>query len=238
LRDKVPGYDAFSRPDLSGLRVGWMGDYAGYLPMEAGVLDVCESALALLGPAGAVVEDCLPDYDLARLWQTWLTFRHWELSGAKVLYDDPEIKKLLKPEFIWEIEGSFDMPAARVAAAALDRSDWYRALLKLFDKYHVLALPTAQVFPFPIDIHWPKEIGGTAMDTYHRWMEVVIGGTLSGLPVVNLPAGFDDSGRPMGMQFIGRMGEDKQVLEFAMAYEQVTDYLHRRPELQEVSQSS
>ncbi|MGI9204290.1 MAG: amidase family protein, partial [Woeseiaceae bacterium] len=41
LRDKVPGYDAFSRPDLSGLRVGWMGDYAGYLPMEAGVLDVC-----------------------------------------------------------------------------------------------------------------------------------------------------------------------------------------------------
>jgi len=62
-------------------------------------------------------------------------------------------------------------------------------------------------------------------------MEVVIGGTLSGLPVVNLPAGFDEQGRPMGMQFIGRMGQDKEVLEFALAYEAVTEHLDRRPEL-------
>jgi amidase len=73
------------------------------------------------------------------------------------------------------------------------------------------------------------------MDTYHRWMEVVIGGTLSGLPVVNMPAGFDDAGRPMGIQFIGRMGHDRQVLEFAMAYEQVTDHLDKRPVMVEQS---
>ena len=69
------------------------------------------------------------------------------------------------------------------------------------------------------------------MDTYHRWMEVVIGATLAGLPVVNLPAGFNDAGLPMGMQFIGRMGEDRRVLEFALTYESVTGYLERRPEL-------
>jgi amidase len=71
------------------------------------------------------------------------------------------------------------------------------------------------------------------MDTYHRWMEVVIGGTLSGLPVVSLPAGFDNRGRPMGIQFIGRMGEDVKVLEFAMAHELATDYLNVRPTLVE-----
>lgn len=73
------------------------------------------------------------------------------------------------------------------------------------------------------------------MDTYHRWMEVVIGGTLAGLPVVSLPAGFDENGRPMGLQFLGRMGQDRKVLEFAMAYEAVTDYLDQRPALQEGS---
>jgi len=51
------------------------------------------------------------------------------------------------------------------------------------------------------------------------------------LPVVNLPAGFDAKGRPMGIQFIGRMGHDRMVLEFAMAYEAVTEHLERRPEL-------
>jgi len=231
-RDRVADYDQYHPPNLSGYRIGWMGDYEGYLPMESGVIDVCERALQKVAAAGAVVSPCHPEYEMERLWQTWLTFRHWTLSDAKELYDDRALRAQLKPEFVWEIEGSFNMPAERVAQAGRDRSDWYRALLALFDSYDILALPTAQVFPFPKTIHWPKSVAGKKMDTYHRWMEVVISGTLSGLPVVNLPAGFDDAGRPMGLQFIGRMGEDKRVLEFALAYEAETDYLQRRPTMQ------
>jgi amidase len=131
------------------------------------------------------------------------------------------------------MEGGFDMPAARINKAAIDRAAWYRALHRLFENFDFLALPTAQVFPFSADIHWPKSINGKTMDTYHRWMEVVIGGTLAGLPVVNVPAGFDRLGRPMGMQIIGPMGQDQQVLEFAMAYEVATSYLHQPPMLKE-----
>ena len=69
------------------------------------------------------------------------------------------------------------------------------------------------------------------MDTYHRWMEVVIGGTLAGLPVVNLPAGFDQQGRPIGIQILGPTGRDKAVLEFALSYEAATSYLEQRPAL-------
>ena len=50
------------------------------------------------------------------------------------------------------------------------------------------------------------------MDTYHRWMEVVILGSMGGLPVINVPAGFDPQGRPMGMQIIGRFGDSDTVL--------------------------
>jgi len=233
LRDEIPAYDAFRQADFAGLRVGWMGDYEGYLATEPGLLDLCERSLEGISTHGVIVEDCMPAYDMARLWQTWLTLRHWALSSSKALYDDPETRKLLKPELIWEIEGGFDMSASRVAEAAIARADWYRALHELFERYDVLALPTAQVFPFSADLHWPKSINGRAMDTYHRWMEVVIGGTLAGLPVVNLPAGFDGRGRPMGMQFMGRMGHDREVLEFAMAYEAATDYLDQRPVLAE-----
>ena len=235
LRDKVPDYDHFRPAELTGFRIAWLGDYDGYLATEPGVIDTCRSALSGIASQGAVVEERQPDYDMARLWETWLTFRHWSMASAKPLYDDPALRRQLKPEVVWEIEGSFDMPASRLSAAALARSDWYRALLALFTEFDVLALPTAQVFPFDADVHWPKSINGRAMDTYHRWMEVVIGGTLSGLPVVNVPAGFDERGRPMGMQIIGRMGQDKEVLEFALAYEQATDYLDRRPALVEAN---
>ncbi len=229
MRDEIPAYEQFQMADLKGYRIGWMGDYSGYLPTEPLLLDLCQHSLESLAQYGAVIADCLPKYDMARLWETWLTLRHWSLGGHRDLYDNPETRKLLKPEVVWEIEGSFDMPAARVANAGIARADWYRALLQLFASYDVLALPTAQVFPFSAEVHWPTEIAGRKMDTYHRWMEVVIGDTLAGLPAVNLPAGFDQRSRPMGMQFIGRMGEDRKLLEFAMAYEAHTDHLLRRP---------
>ena len=192
LRDTIPLYDEFRQVNLDDYHIGWMRDYDGYLEMERGVLGVCEASLNGLTEHGVVIEDCQPDYDMARLWQTWLTFRHWAIGGMKPLYDDPDTRKLLKPEVIWEIEGSFDMPAARVAEAAVARTDWYQALHTQFERFDILAVPTAQVFPFSKDTHWPQRINRKRMDTYHHWMEVVIGGTLSGLPVVNMPAGFDD----------------------------------------------
>ncbi len=229
LRDEMPPFERFQPAEPKGFRIGWMGDYEGYLATEPGLLALCGAALEKISGHGAVVEPCRPDYDMARLWQTWLALRHWIIGSKKPLYDDPEKRTLLKPEFIWEIEGSFDMPASRLTQAAKDRTDWYRALHALFRRFDLLALPSAQVFPFPAETHWPAAIDGRAMDTYHRWMEVVIGGTLAGLPVVNLPAGFDDRGRPMGLQFMGPMGDDRRVLEFAMAWEAATDHLERRP---------
>ena len=115
------------------------------------------------------------------------------------LYHNPATSEQLKPEYIWEIEYSLPRSAADIYRAGSVRASWFRELSRLFDEYDFLVLPTAQVFPFPKDIHWPQEISGRVMDTYHRWMEVVIGGTLAGIPLVNVPAGFDASGRPMGM---------------------------------------
>ena len=114
-------------------------------------------------------------------------------------------------------------------AAGTARTQWFLALGKLFDEYDFLALPTAQVFPFPKEVHWPSQINDRDMDTYHRWMEVVIGGTLAGLPIVNVPVGFDARGRPMGMQLLGPFGADQRVLEMGLAYEQITNFLEQRP---------
>jgi len=49
--------------------------------------------------------------------------------------------------------------------------------------------------------------------------------------VVNVPAGFDPQGRPMGMQVMAPFGDDRRALEFALAYEKVTGHLERRPTL-------
>lgn len=231
MRYSLPEAEQFTPLNLQDIKIGWMGDFEKYLAMEAGVLDVCESSLNLLETAGAKVEHCMPNFDMAELWRTWVDLRNLGRSGSQSMYDDPAQRALLKPEYIWEIEQSLVLTARQINDAGNARARWYQEVVHLLEQFDFLVLPTAQVFPFSKDIHWPTEIAGKKMDTYHRWMEVVIPASLAGNPVVNVPAGFDVQGRPMGIQVMGRFGEDKKVLEFALAYEQVTDFLQQRPNL-------
>lgn len=233
LRDDLPAPEQFAATNLKGLRIGWMADYDGYLELEPGIIELCEKSLTTLAEQGAIVEPCQPDYDMNRLWETWLTLRHWRRHTMLPLYHDPATRAQMKPEAVWEIEGSFNTSSTQIFDAGIARSDWFRSLRDLFDRYDVLVLPTAQVFPFSKETHWPTKINDREMDTYHRWMEVVIGASLAGLPTANVPAGFDARGRPMGMQIMGPFGEDKRVLEFSMAYEAVTEHLEVRPKMVE-----
>ena len=166
---------------------------------------------------------------MEQLWDTWLTFRHWlSLGKLEPLYKDPKKRLLLKPEAIWEAEGGLNLSAEDIYKASTARSQWYKALLDAFEQYDFLVLPTAQVFPFDAKTHWPKEIAGKSMDTYHRWMEVVIPGTLSGCPVINVPTGFGREGLPMGLQIIAPRHADLAVLKIAYAYEQASQWNLRR----------
>ena len=233
IQERLPEAEQYTPLNLRDIKIGWMGDFEKYLAMEAGVLEVCESSLRQLETAGVTVEPCMPEFDMAELWRSWTDLRHWSRTSAQEMYNDPARRGQLKPEYIWEIEQSLELTARQVYEAGNIRGRWYREVVRLLEQYDFLVLPSAQVFPFSKDIHWPTEIAGREMDTYHRWMEVVIGGSLAGNPVVNVPAGFDAQGRPMGIQVMGRFGQDQKVLEFALAYEQVTDYLQQRPVLVE-----
>ena len=216
----------FSLPlerDFQGTKIAWLGNFDGYLSMQDGVLPLCEKALQGFRDVGCDIESVRLDYSMAELWQTWLTFRHWLVRAkALALYENPQTRQLLKPEAIWEIEGGADLTADKITQASAARARWYAALLKAFNTYDYLILPTAQVFPFDANIHWPREINGKQMDTYHRWMEVVVPGTLSGCPVANVPAGFSKQGLPMGLQIIGKRHADLACLQLAYAYEQAT----------------
>jgi amidase len=144
-------------------------------------------------------------------------------------YDKPAERALMKPELQWEMEQGRAFKVADVQQALLDRTALYDCLLGLFAQHDFLALPTAQVFPFAVEEHWPRSIAGRTMDSYHRWMEVVTPGTLSGCPVISLPAGFSAQGLPMGLQIIGRPRGDLSVLQLTHLYEQLSPWLAQLP---------
>jgi amidase len=219
--------------NMKGKRLGWIGDFGGHLPMEAGVLDLCRAALRTFETMGCIVEEVTPDFDPETIWKAWLVLRAW-LQGSRLnaAYDNPATRHLLKPEAQWEVEQGKKLSAFDIMAASTTRSAWYQVVRSLFQHYDYLLLPSAQVFPFAKDTHWPKEIAGKRMDTYHRWMEVVIPVTMSGCPAISVPVGFNAAGLPMGMQIVGPNRAEHAVLQLAHAYELATGWTSKvRPPL-------
>ncbi len=227
------GLDDFIRGG-SKPRIGWLGNLDGYLAFEPGILEVCTQAISRLESAGCLVDAVDLGFAPERVWHNiWMPLRQgWMPSKVVGYYEDSATRDLLSPEAQWECEGSLRLTAADLRKASAERTAFYHHMLTHhFDKYDFLALPTTQVWPFPVEERWPKSIGARTMDTYHRWMEVVTYATLAGLPVLNVPAGFNSDGLPTGIQLIGRPEADLAVLQLGRLYETlVSDLLAIRPD--------
>jgi amidase len=216
--------------DVTGRRIGWLADWGGAWPMEDGILETCAAALESFAALGCTVEELAPPFSHDALWESWTVLRQFAVAGRLgAADDDPATRGALKPEAIWEIEAGRRLSAADIQSASLIRSDWYRCLAGLAERHDALALPTAQVWPFDIDTRWPDRVAGVAMDTYHRWMEVVIPVSLAGAPAVTVPAGFGAAGLPIGLQLFASRGGDMGLLQLAEAYHRATGWPQRRP---------
>jgi amidase len=216
--------------DFKGTRIAWTGDYGGYIPYEPGVLDLCKSALKTFESMGCIVEEARPDFSMEALWAAFLPLRAWQTAGPLIVhYRDPAKRVLLKPEAIFEIESAQKLGALDITAASAVRAEWYQATRRFFETYDYFIVPTAQLFPFDADLHWPKEIAGTKMETYCEWQKGVIPTTMAGNPALAVPAGFNAAGLPMGMQIAGPNHGELVCLQLAHAYDLATGWTKKRP---------
>ena len=227
------GYASGLRPQAQGLRIGWLGNLNGYLPMEAGILETCEQGLKRLEGLGCSVEPVSLGYPPEAVWQTWLAWRR-VLTASRIAPMMAKGRHLVKPEALWEFDQAAGMTAPDFLQASVERTAFYQHMLGLLSQFDALVLPSCQVWPFDMDLRWPEHIdtptGRVPMDTYHRWMEVVLYASLCGLPALNVPVGFNTQGLPMGMQLIGQVQGDLALLSLGLAYEEaVGDWLAVRP---------
>jgi aspartyl-tRNA(Asn)/glutamyl-tRNA(Gln) amidotransferase subunit A len=93
-----------------------------------------------------------------------------------------------------------------------------------FARVDLIVAPTTPNVPFR---HGEKE------DPVQMYLNDVftIPADMSGIPAVSVPCGFTADGLPIGLQVIGKTLDEATVLRAAYAYEQATDWHHRRPEL-------
>jgi amidase len=88
-----------------GLKIGWLGDLNGYLPMESGILETCEQGLKRFEGIGCQVVPTNLGFSNERAWDCWLTWRR-ALVAARLapFLLQPKNRELMKPEALWEAD--------------------------------------------------------------------------------------------------------------------------------------
>ncbi len=224
----VPNYRKALIKDLRGVRVGvirhyWEDDH----PAAPEVRGAMEHALDVLKGLGAKLEDArMPP--LQAFYDTKICIAESELFAT---YERD----------LRERPGDFSADfLARSLAACLFRGVDYVQAQRERRRLVAEMAPLYERFDVLVSAGPPN--GGAPRFEEHRtvafWQKPSSSATpfnVTGGPAISVCNGFTKKGLPLGMQIAGQPFADDKVLRVAFAYEQATDWHHRRPPLDETT---
>jgi Asp-tRNA(Asn)/Glu-tRNA(Gln) amidotransferase A subunit family amidase len=226
LRSKPPNFTAGIGENLKGLRVGFSSDL-GYGAVDPQVLDQVVSGLSTFEMLGANVEESgiILGNDLAdSFWKifganAYVQYGHLLTEGAGLLTEGVE-EVLSRGR---EIAGHEYATALRTVADLRMKID------ALFERFDIFVTPTTSVTAFEPGQR-PSEVAGMTVDSAYGVFPFTYIFNMTGHPAASVPCGFVD-GLPVGMQIVGRFGDERMVLRASAAFEGARSWRNIRPSL-------
>ncbi|MFQ5905361.1 MAG: Asp-tRNA(Asn)/Glu-tRNA(Gln) amidotransferase subunit GatA [bacterium] len=246
---EVPKYPELWEGSINGVRIGIPKEYYGD-GLEDEVRTAIENALHMLEELGArTVHVSLPhtDYTIA----TYYLIANAEASSNLARYDGvrygyraSNFSDIASMYSRTRDEGFGDEVKRRIMLGTYALSAGYydayylralkvRTLIKsdfdrVFQDVDCIVTPTSPTVAFKIGEKIDDPLSMYLSDIY------TTSTNLAGLPGINLPCGFSDTGLPIGMQIIGRAFDEVTVLKVAGAYESSSGHASRIPPAAEV----
>ena len=92
----------------------------------------------------------------------------------------------------------------------------------MFETYDVFVTPSAATPAFDVNLRHPETIDGEKLTNYMGASTLNAAITMTSCPAVAVPAGFDQYGRPVGLQIAGPARGEAACLSAAYFLEQLT----------------
>ena len=197
-------------------RVAFTLDYGGALAIDRESRAICEAAIQRYADAGCVVEECSPEF--GELTEALLVLRsqHFVVDRELQLLTN---RDSLKPDIIWNTERGLNATPSQIAWADRERSRFFREMTKIFARFDVFVTPSAPTPAFDVMLRAPESIAGQKLANYMGGSMLNAAMTMAGSPAVALPCGFDQYGRPIGLQIAAAPRRDDTALRAAAVFE-------------------
>jgi aspartyl-tRNA(Asn)/glutamyl-tRNA(Gln) amidotransferase subunit A len=205
-----------------GLRVGWLTNAWQEKAFDASVAKTVEVAHKLLPRQFPSVRNAtLPDGPWEDAANVVLSCEAGSAFGD--LIRSGRVSELTDP--MGKIGGYPDLTisGADYTSALRIREILQEKMTEMFDDYDVFVAASLPVSATALTLDLSK--GLSFADP------VGAIGNLCGLPAISIPCGFNDKKLPVGLQFIGRAGDDAAVLQAGRTFQQFTDWHKKHPKL-------
>jgi len=224
---------------LQGTRIGIFRQRMAGITGEREVAEAMARVVKELQAAGATVVDvAIPDYDakyaaargaapgsLRAGWTAYLS-RGAKPGERSVTIEDLVASGKMAPAGQRRLEGALAPAPTGVELDEATRR--FYAGRETFRQHFVDVMEREQLdaMLYPANLARPHTHEGGA-ERYGTEPGTCEESAATGLPQVTIPAGYLGGRYPVGISFLGRMWDDRKLLDMAYAYEQATR--HRRP---------
>jgi len=218
----VPDFNSEIGRDLRGVRVGIPRGFLEALPVEATVARAFDEALRVLSSQGAAIVNIevegLPhaiQSGAMLVMSEAYRYHYGSLMSHPKQYGKAFRERVLKA-------GAFTNEQLAKASAVRSRlCDEFKAIFA--EGIDIVASPTKEV-----DAETMQSLYEDPVDTRPGTIRIH---NMTGAPAVSVPMGFGDFGVPVGMQLAAAHWCEPMLYRVAAAYESVTPWVNRHPEL-------
>jgi amidase len=124
--------------------------------------------------------------------------------------------------------------AARYVRAMQQTQVFARKVVQFCEPFDVVLTPTFMAPTIRVG-EWKRLSPAQTLDNIIRWITPLPAFNVSGQPAINIPAGFDSRGLPIGVQFVGRPADEVTLLSLAAQIEAAQPWAHDRPKIATLS---
>ncbi len=200
-------------------RIAYSPNYNGKLAVDRETRDICERAVRRFEDLGCVVEEYAPD--LGAIEEAFMVLRSQHFVVDRELQLQSH-RDLLKADIVWNTEKGLGQTPSQIAWADRERAAFYRRVAAMFETYDVFVTPSAATPAFDVNLRHPETIDGEKLTNYMGASTLNAAITMTSCPAVAVPAGFDQYGRPVGLQIAGPARGEAACLSAAYFLEQLT----------------
>ena len=222
IRQSAPDYVKSLNADIKGLRVAWSPDL-GFAAVDDEVLPISKSAAALFEDFGCYMDEATPESgEPFQIFATIAAAEDYALNGHLLKDHADDLVKYVKStlEFGQKVTG------AEYAKAMRELWHFQAKMEDFFETYDLLLTPATAVPAFPVGER-PTMIGGQEVGKLWGFTPFTPTFNLTGNPAASVPCGFSSEGLPVGLQIVGRRGDEVSVLRASAALEKARPWRTR-----------